>query len=102
MRFTDLNLKIIRPCEDNPGLFIAEINLNSDLDLDKIYNSLKKIADFKHMTYSKLLNLIYLVEKEKTIHFYKNGKISITKVKNEEDAKKTFILINEYYNFGIF
>ncbi len=101
IRFNDSDVKIIRPCEDTPGLYVAEVYLNINLKLDEIYIKLMNITDFRYITYSKLLNLIYIVMNDKTIHIYKNGKIVIRRVKNEEDAKETIRCIKDRYNLDL-
>jgi len=76
---------ILSPCAIT-SKYIAEVNFKKKLSMDILYSILKNLK-IKDLRYSQELGIAKFEFKGKRIRLDKNGKISVSRISNEQDAK---------------
>lgn len=89
-----MEIRLSRPCIDDPSLYIAECHLGKKVDIEKLCISLREISAIDLKCSTKLGVARFLLE-GRSVMIYKSGRVDIRKIKNTGEAENVMEKIFE-------
>ena len=93
-----MNIRLSRPCVDDPTRYIAECHLGKRLVMEKLCDILRQIGA-KDLKCSLNLGVARFELEEKSVMLYQSGRVDIRKIRNTEEARifleKIFSIVRE-------
>ncbi|MCX9082978.1 MAG: hypothetical protein OIN83_12370 [Candidatus Methanoperedens sp.] len=93
-----MDIRLSRPCVDDPTRFIAECHLGKRLVMEKLCDILREIGA-KDLKCSLNLGVARFELEEKSVMVYQSGRVDIRKIRNTEEARifleKIFSMVSE-------
>ena len=93
-----MDIRLSRPCVDDPTRYIAECHLGKRLVMEKLCEILLQIG-VKDLKCSLNLGVARFEIEEKSVMLYQSGRVDIRKIRNTEEARifleKIFSMIQE-------
>lgn len=91
-------IKLARPCVDDPGKYIAESRYDNGFSMDElciILHEEKEKGIVDDLKCSTRLGVARFELEEKTVMLYRNGRIDIRKTTDVDDAQKLMKKVRE-------
>ncbi len=79
----DYDIRIVKPCVDDPNYFTAHASLGSGLDMDAICDKLEEEGNTR---ISRSLGVAKFNIENSEITLYRNGRVDLRKIRDEEHA----------------
>jgi len=93
-----MDIRLSRPCVDDPTRYIAECHLGKRLVMEKLCDTLRQI-NAKDLKCSINLGVARFELEEKSVMLYQSGRVDIRKIRNTEEARifleKIFLIVRE-------
>lgn len=93
-----MDVRLSRPCVDDPTRYIAECHLGKRLVMEKLCDILRQIGA-KDLKCSLNLGVARFELEEKSVMLYQSGRVDIRKIRNTEEARifleKIFSMVRE-------
>jgi len=93
-----MDIRLSRPCVDDPTRYIAECHLGKRLVMEKLCDILRHIGA-KDLKCSLNLGVARFELEEKSVMLYQSGRVDIRKIRNTEEARifleKIFSMVRE-------
>jgi ArsR family metal-binding transcriptional regulator len=93
-----MDIRLSRPCVDDPTRYIAECHLGKRLVMEKLCDILRRIGA-KDLKCSLNLGVARFELEEKSVMLYQSGRVDIRKIRNTEEARifleKIFSMVRE-------
>jgi ArsR family metal-binding transcriptional regulator len=93
-----MDIRLSRPCVDDPTRYIAECHLGKRLVMEKLCDLLRQIGA-KDLKCSLNLGVARFELEEKSVMLYQSGRVDIRKIRNTEEARifleKIFSMVRE-------
>ncbi|HMB46198.1 MAG TPA: hypothetical protein VKL21_10285 [Candidatus Methanoperedens sp.] len=93
-----MDIRLSRPCVDDPTRYIAECHLGKRLVMEKLCDILRQIGA-KDLKCSLNLGVARFELEEKSVMLYQSGRVDIRKIRNTEEARifleKIFSMVRE-------
>ena len=93
-----MDIRLSRPCVDDPTRYIAECHLGKRLVMEKLCDILRQIGA-KDLRCSINLGVARFELEEKSVMLYQSGRVDIRKIRNTEEARifleKIFSMVRE-------
>ncbi|MCE8423480.1 MAG: hypothetical protein J5U19_07570 [Candidatus Methanoperedens sp.] len=81
-----MEIRLSRPCIEDPLLYIAECNLEKKVDIEKLCTMLREIGAIDLKCSVKLGVARFLLE-GRSVMIYKSGRMDIRKIRNTGEAE---------------
>jgi len=82
-----MEIRLARPCLEDPTRFIAECHIGSKLDMEKLCNVLRAI-EAKDLKCSEKLGVARFELEEKSVMIYRSGRIDIRRIRSTGEASE--------------
>jgi len=93
-----MDIRLSRPCVDDPTRYIAECHLGKRLVMEKLCDILRQTRA-KDLKCSINLGVARFELEEKSVMLYQSGRVDIRKIRNTEEAQifleKIFLIVRE-------
>ena len=93
-----MDIRLSRPCVDDPTRYIAECHLGKRMVMEKLCEILRQIGA-KDLKCSLNLGVARFELEEKSVMLYQSGRVDIRKIRNIEEARifleKIFSMVRE-------
>lgn len=93
-----MDIRLSRPCVDDPTRYIAECHLGKRLVMEKLCDILRQMGA-KDLKCSLNLGVARFELEEKSVMLYQSGRVDIRKIRNTEEARifleKIFSMVRE-------
>ena len=93
-----MDIRLSRPCVDDPTRYIAECHLGKRFVMEKLCDILRQIGA-KDLKCSINLGVARFELEEKSVMLYQSGRVDIRKIRNTEEARifleKIFLIVRE-------
>jgi ArsR family metal-binding transcriptional regulator len=93
-----MDIRLSRPCVDDPTRYIAECHLGKRLVMEKLCDILRQIGA-RDLKCSINLGVARFELEEKSVMLYQSGRVDIRKIRNTEEARifleKIFSMVSE-------
>lgn len=87
-----MDIRLSRPCIDDPSRYIAECHLGKRLDMEKLCEVLR-CAGAKELKCSVKLGVARFELEGRSVMLYQSGRVDIRKIKNTDEAQNVMVLI---------
>ncbi|MCX9083782.1 MAG: hypothetical protein OIN87_03165 [Candidatus Methanoperedens sp.] len=81
-----MEIRLSRPCVDDPTRYIAECQLGKRLDMEKLCDILRGMGA-KELKCSLNLGVARFELEERSVMLYKSGRVDIRKIRTTEEAR---------------
>jgi len=81
-----MEIRLSRPCVDDPSLYIAECHLGKQLEMEKLCDILRETGT-KELKCSLNLGVARFELEGKSVMLYKSGRVDIRKIQTTEEAR---------------
>jgi ArsR family metal-binding transcriptional regulator len=81
-----MEIRLSRPCVDDPTRYIAECHLGKRLDMEKLCEILRETGA-KELKCSLNLGVARFELEERSVMLYKSGRVDIRKIRTTEEAR---------------
>jgi ArsR family metal-binding transcriptional regulator len=96
-----MEIRLSRPCVDDPTRYIAECHLGKRLLMEKLCDILHQTGA-KDLKCSLNLGVARFELEEKSVMLYQSGRVDIRKIRNKEEARifleKIYLMVQEALN----
>lgn len=87
-----MEIRLSRPCVDDPSRYIAECNIGKRVDIEKLCEALRG-ADVKELKCSIKLGVARFELDERSVMIYQSGRVDIRRIKTTLEAQGVLMQI---------
>ncbi len=87
-----IEIRLSRPCVDDPSRYIAECNIGKRVDIEKLCDVLRG-ADAKELKCSIKLGVARFELDERSVMIYQSGRVDIRRIKTTLEAQGVLMQI---------
>ena len=80
-----MEIRLARPCLEDPSRYIAECHIGKKLDIEKLCEILRK-TDTKELKCSIKLGVARFELGERSVMLYRSGRVDIRRIRSEREA----------------
>jgi len=81
-----MDIRLSRPCVDDPTRYIAECHFGKRVEIDKLCELLRR-AGAKGVRCSTKLGVARFELEERSVMIYSSGRVDIRKIRNTDEAR---------------
>ncbi len=81
-----MDIRLSRPCVEDPTRYIAECNLGKGLVIEKLCKILQELGA-KELKCSINLGVARFELEDKSVMLYRSGRVDIRRIRNNEEAR---------------
>lgn len=85
-----MDIRLSRPCVEDPSRYIAECNLGKRLVMEKLCDILKGAKELKC---SAKLGVARFELEDKSVMIYKSGRVDIRRIQDPQEARRILLKI---------
>ena len=89
-----MEIRLSRPCVEDPTRYIAECHLGKRVDMEKLCESLRS-AGAKELRCSVRLGVARFELEGRSVMIYQSGRVDIRRIQNENEAREVMGRIME-------
>ncbi len=87
-----MDIRLSRPCIDDPSRYIAECHLGKRLDMEKLCEVLR-CAGAKELKCSIKLGVARFELEGRSVMLYQSGRVDIRKIRNTDEAQNVMEVV---------
>jgi ArsR family metal-binding transcriptional regulator len=87
-----MEIRLSRPCVDDPSRYIAECNIGKRVDIEKLCEVLRG-AHAKELKCSIKLGVVRFEMEERSVMIYQSGRVDIRRIKTTMEAENVLMQI---------